>query len=226
MGFWRQANEEFSDIVHRMANNMKKMLHGHGLSAAEIRKRMAGIPAYKLSNYTDNKVFINSDHDENKRFPLHFITKPDALDFLETAKLHYDLERDWRIVDTPLSDVIDDETIRFVPDLLQIKNAIKEKGKEKDMPASDDKIFIGVPIFKTSEFTLEVTGEIFRPAFLRKEDLQERLAAMNISPEDSIEVGSLEETIQEMKDRSTSKSNDILFIGLGDTSWTWLHEHQ
>ncbi|KAL3628352.1 hypothetical protein CASFOL_027398 [Castilleja foliolosa] len=51
------------------------------------------------------------------------------------------------------------------------------------------------------------------------EDFQERLIAMSMSP-DTIEVASLEETIQEMMDSSTSKSNDILFVGYWDTRYT------
>ncbi|KAL3628361.1 hypothetical protein CASFOL_027407 [Castilleja foliolosa] len=230
----------FGNIVHQIGDSLKKKINSkkkidHGLSAGEIKRRMVGIPVYKLSTYSEDDICVISDDDDRKTVSFYFINKPDALDYFDMAKLYHNFGNDWRIFDTPLSDFIDQEgqrdlSIRLVPESSQIKNAIKEKEKEKDMPTStpDDNIniFTGVPVFKPSELRLHLskTGEHLRPAFLRKEDLQERLTAWDMST-DTIEVSSLEETIQEMKDSSTNKSNDILFIGgHGDTSWTWINE--
>ncbi|KAL3625155.1 hypothetical protein CASFOL_030609 [Castilleja foliolosa] len=58
------------------------------------------------------------------------------------------------------------------------------------------------------------TEELLCPAYLRMEDLLEGLNELQCSHA-TIEVTSLEETIKEMKNSSTNKSNDILFRGLG-----------
>ncbi|KAL3628346.1 hypothetical protein CASFOL_027392 [Castilleja foliolosa] len=210
-----------SDFLKTIQNI--KIKTDHALSAREIKRRMAGISVYKLSNYEDHNIFLKHQDDSSKDVSFYFISKPDALDFFDMAKLYHNFENDWRIFDTPLSKIIDKEGYeirRLVPELSQIKNAIEEKWKET---GTRDNFFTGVPVFMSNNLRPHRTrrGERLRLAFLRKEDLQERLNAMSISP-GTIKVASLEETIQEMKDSSTSKSNDILFVGYGDTSWTWL----
>ncbi|KAL3628354.1 hypothetical protein CASFOL_027400 [Castilleja foliolosa] len=180
MGCWGKANK-FCNIFHRIGNLLKKKRNSekkidHGLSAGEIKRRMVGIPVYKLSTYSEDDAFVISDHDDRKTVSFYFISKPDALDFFDTTKLHYDLGKDWRIFDTPLSDVYIllirkgkgfRVLARLVPESSQIKNAIEEK---KDMSASDDNIFTGVPVFKPSKLRLHATktGEKFCPAYLRK----------------------------------------------------------
>ncbi|KAL3628351.1 hypothetical protein CASFOL_027397 [Castilleja foliolosa] len=215
----------------KFCNSLKKKIDHHGLSAGKIKRRMVGIPVYKVSNYEERDALLVTD-EVTKAVSFYFISKPDALDFFDKIKLLENFIIDWRVFDTPLSNIIDeggDEgvAVRLVPESSQIKNAIEEKGRETGTP---DNIFAGVPVFMSSNLTLHLieTGERFRPAYLRKEDLQERLTAMGVSSS-TIKVSSLEETIHEMKDSSTSKSNDILFIGHGGTSYImgtiyWLHE--
>ncbi|KAL3628407.1 hypothetical protein CASFOL_027453 [Castilleja foliolosa] len=241
MGFLVNEAIKVWNIVLPIGNFLK-MIHNiiiketdHSLSADEIKRRMAGIYVYKLSNYKEGEererdarkeryehdIFIVSK-DDSKAVSFYFISKPDALDFFDKIKLSENYVNGWRIIDTPLSNIMDEEgdegvAVRLVPELSQIKNAIEEKWKET---GTRDNYFTGVPVFMSSNLRphLTRTGERLRLAFLRKlkEDLQERLTALGVSP-GTIKVVSLEETIQEMKDSSTSKSNDILFVGHGDT---------
>ncbi|GFP95117.1 protein tic 22-like chloroplastic [Phtheirospermum japonicum] len=183
--------------------------NGTALSSAEIKKRLAGISVYKVSNTSESICLLHND--VNRAIQLFFISGHDACDFLDDqVGVVDDLTKDpWKILDTPLCELADEfeagePPIRLVPVMSQVKSAIKSNYL---------KLYIG-------------EGKKYSPAFLRKEDLDSAryaLLAPNHINKDVIQVSTLEDIIKEMKDSSISKSNDVIFVGPG-ISRQWFHQ--
>ncbi|KAL8030657.1 hypothetical protein ABFX02_14G299400 [Erythranthe guttata] len=184
----------------------------------EIKKRMPAVPVYKVSNYTQGDVStVSTFSDTQAKF--YFITRPDARDYLRLTGHDPTV---FKVIDTPLSDVVDFEgygvPIRLVPDLSQVKNAIqvRKNRQNKHIASPDDDTFSGVPIFWCDTLTINSGKEpyLYHPAFLRKEDLDKALDKIQ-GPRGVVKVDSLEHMINEMKDSLTSKWNDKVIVAPG-----------
>ncbi|KAL9144441.1 hypothetical protein ABFS82_14G296700 [Erythranthe guttata] len=186
----------------------------YALSNTEIKNRLAEIPVYKLSNDSQDNIKGISEFGDRK-IGFYFLNKPDALNFKERIECSPDA----RIFDARLTEVIDFEgdpaPIRLIPELSEVKNAIQEK--KKHIAGFSDGVFAGVPVFQSDSLIVKGEGEQkYRPAFLRKTDLEKALAnAKAPKQRGTIQVAALEDIIQEMKDCSTSKWNDAVFVAPG-----------
>ncbi|KAL7085968.1 hypothetical protein ACP275_14G310100 [Erythranthe tilingii] len=221
----------FSNIIRAMPNrfasissssdNSRPISGGGGggaadyaLSNTEIKNRMAEIPVYKLSNDSQDKIEGISEFGDRK-IRFYFLNKPDALNFKERIECSPDA----RMFDARLTEVVDFEgdtaPIRLIPELSEVKNAIQEK--KKHIAGFPDGVFAGVPVFQSDRLIVKGEGEQkYRPAFLRKTDLEKALAnAKAPKQRGTIQVAALEDIIQEMKDCSTSKWNDAVFVAPG-----------
>ncbi|XP_012838282.1 PREDICTED: protein TIC 22-like, chloroplastic [Erythranthe guttata] len=187
----------------------------YALSNTEIKNRLAEIPVYKLSNDSQDNIKGISEFGDRK-IGFYFLNKPDALNFKERIECSPDA----RIFDARLTEVIDFEgdpaPIRLIPELSEVKNAIQEK--KKHIAGFSDGVFAGVPVFQSDSLIVKGEGEQkYRPAFLRKTDLEKALAnAKAPKQRGTIQVAALEDIIQEMKDCSTFKWNDVVFVPPGN----------
>ncbi|GER46358.1 protein TIC 22-like [Striga asiatica] len=203
----------------------------HALPTAEIKKRLAGIRAYKITDRCDTHVGLIG---KNRGIHLLYLGEQDAHSFLNSVEslgdkvdMHVD---DLRVYDTPITEIldvgVDDPPMKLVPELLQVKYAIEEIKKNSNENTADGS-FSGVPVFQSDGLAVDDgKGKRYRPCYLRKEDLEYARSAVLTKSDlmiDNIKVTSLEKIIQEMKDSSISKSNNILIAGPG-MSWRWFDE--
>ncbi|KAL9253261.1 TIC 22-like, chloroplastic-like protein [Drosera capensis] len=150
-----------------------------------------------------------------------------------------------KVVPVPLKQVfqlkVDGVAFRLVPEASQIVHALKEKLKEKEKEkvvlgfhpslchlqemgrtSSFDKTFSGIPIFESPNLTLMTKDKRYLPLFFRKEDLEkslqrarQRMSFSFPAREGDIQVAALEEIIEGMKDPSSSKWDDAVFVPPG-----------
>ncbi|KAH7521547.1 hypothetical protein FEM48_Zijuj07G0045100 [Ziziphus jujuba var. spinosa] len=96
-------------------------------------------------------------------------------------------------------------------------------GIERQKAGFPDDGFFGVPVFQSKSLILRSQKKNYRPAFFRKEDLEKSLERASgqqnqLNPAfrlGDIEVAVLEDVIKGMKESSTSKWSDVVFIPPG-----------
>ncbi|KAL8030661.1 hypothetical protein ABFX02_14G299600 [Erythranthe guttata] len=105
--------------------------------------------------------------------------------------------------------------IGLVPDMSDVKNALQER---KKAGFSSD-TFSGVPVFQSDALKMRVGGSPNSPspAFFRKADLEKALCNEKQTNIETglIQVTALEDIIQEMKDCSSSKWNNVILVPPG-----------
>ncbi|CAA0838930.1 Unknown protein [Striga hermonthica] len=175
----------------------KNNCNDQALPTAEIKKRLAGIRAYKITDrYNTNVACVG----ENRGIKLLYLGEQDAHSFLNSVEslgdkvyMHVD---DLRVYDTPITEIldvgVDDPPMRLVPELLQVKHAIESDGLSLD----------------------DGRGKRYCPCYLRKEDLEFTRSAV-LTKSDLL--------VDKIKDGSISKSNNIIIAGPG-MSWRWFDD--
>ncbi|XP_042459414.1 protein TIC 22-like, chloroplastic [Zingiber officinale] len=192
------------------------------LSMDAIQERLAGVPVYALSNAEEDFVLVSGVR-SGKNLGLFCFKEEDAEALLEQMRsMNVDMRQGAKVVPVALNKVfqlkVDGVALRFLPDSSQIANAIKVKEYEGH-PVYD---FPGVPIFQSRSLVLKSQDKKYRPAFFRKEDLDDSLRRASrqqrrLNPalrKGDIEVSVLEDIIAAMKENS-SKWDDIVFIPPG-----------
>ncbi|XP_042464827.1 protein TIC 22-like, chloroplastic [Zingiber officinale] len=187
-----------------------------------IQERLAGVPVYALSNAEEDFVLVSGVR-SGKNLGLFCFKEEDAEALLEQMRsMNVDMRQGAKVVPVALNKVfqlkVDGVALRFLPDSSQIANAIKVKEYEGH-PVYD---FPGVPIFQSRSLVLKSQDKKYRPAFFRKEDLDDSLRRASrqqrrLNPalrKGDIEVSVLEDIIAAMKENS-SKWDDIVFIPPG-----------
>jgi hypothetical protein len=198
------------------------------LPVSEIEERLAGVPVYALANAANEFVLVSStsagpDGHEGWRSPpalgLLCFRREDADALL--AQMDGDMRAGSSVVPVALNKVIqlksDGVAFRFLPDLSQVANAIKLI-EDEGLYARQG--FPGVPVFQSRSLVLMSDNKRYRPAFFRKEDLDNSLHRTSHDqqkPNPAVRIGdtqvsSLEDIIKTMKDSSSSKWDDIVFI--------------
>ncbi|GMN59731.1 hypothetical protein TIFTF001_028825 [Ficus carica] len=94
---------------------------------------------------------------------------------------------------------------------------------EREKAGISDDGFPGIPVFQSKSLILRSQKKSYRPAFFRKEDLEKSLLRASreqgrLNPgfrQGDIEVAVLEDVIKNMKESSTSKWDDVVFIPPG-----------
>uniref|UniRef100_A0A9I9DZ24 Protein TIC 22-like, chloroplastic n=2 Tax=Cucumis melo TaxID=3656 RepID=A0A9I9DZ24_CUCME len=193
------------------------------LSTEAIEERLAGIPVYALSNASEEFVLV-SGASTQKSLGFFCFKKDDAETLLQhigtmDPSAHYGS----KVVPVALNKVfqlhVNGVAFRLIPECSQVKNALTER-KKAGISADE---FSGVPVFQSKSLVLRSQNKSYRPAFFRKEDLENSLQSAcreqnQINPAlrpGDIQVAVFEEIIKGMKDNSISTWDDIVFIPPG-----------
>ncbi|KAF7849334.1 hypothetical protein BT93_L0968 [Corymbia citriodora subsp. variegata] len=193
------------------------------ISVEEIQERLAGVPVYALSNSSEEFVLV-SGVSTRKALGMFCFKEEDAEALLEQMKnMDPGMRSGSRVVPVALNKVfqlkLDGVAFRLIPELCQIKNAIKVR----QMEGLSDEAFLGVPVFQSRSLILKSQSRSYRPVFFRKEDLENSLLRASrqqnrlnpaFRPGD-IQVAVLEEIIKGMKESSNSTWDDVVFIPPG-----------
>lgn len=193
------------------------------LSTEAIEQRLEGVPVYALSNATDEFLLV-SGASTGKNLGLFCFKKEDAEALLhQVTAIDPLMPNGSKVVPVALNKVfqlkVNGVAFRLIPEFAQVKNALNEM--EKSGIPSDG--FFGVPIFQSRSLILKSQNKRYRPLFFRKEDLENSLEKASgqlnriksSTGQGDIEVAALEDVIKEMKENSTSKWDDVIFIPPG-----------
>ncbi|KAF0909286.1 hypothetical protein E2562_033601 [Oryza meyeriana var. granulata] len=199
------------------------------LPVAEIEERLAGVPVYALANSSQEFVLVSSASEGGgaraavpPALGLLCFRREDADALL--AQMDGDMAAGSTVVPVALNKVIqlksDGVAFRFVPDSSQVANAMKLMEDEGQYVNEG---FPGVPVFQSRSLVLMSDNKRYRPVFFRKEDLDNSLHRASRDQQKpnpavkmgDIQVSSLENIIKSMKDSSSSKWDDTVFIPPG-----------
>ncbi|OIT00244.1 PREDICTED: protein TIC 22-like, chloroplastic [Nicotiana attenuata] len=199
-------------------NSVKKQ----SLSTEAIEERLAGVPVYALSNASEEFVLV-SGVSTGKNLGLFCFSEADAEALRQQMEsMDPTMRNGSRVVPVALNKVfqlkVDGVAFRLIPEASQVKNAIKER----ERTGTSDESFYGVPVFQSRSLILRSQNKRYRPVFFRKEDLENSLlrasqqqGRLNPALKGDIQVAVLEDIIQGMKDTSTSKWDDVVFVPPG-----------
>lgn len=189
------------------------------------------MPVYALANSAQEFVLVSSAFGGEGRggaakqpaaLGLLCLRREDADALLE--QMDGDMRAGSTVVPVALNKVIQLKSngvaFRFVPDSSQVANAIKLMEDEGQFVNEG---FPGVPVFQSRSLVLMSDNKRYRPVFFRKEDLDNslyRASRDHQKPNPAIRIGdtqvsSLEDIIKSMKDSSSSKWDDAVFIPPG-----------
>eukprot|EP00245_Coleochaete_scutata_P011651 TRINITY_DN435_c0_g1_i1.p1 TRINITY_DN435_c0_g1~~TRINITY_DN435_c0_g1_i1.p1 ORF type:complete len:347 (-),score=70.33 TRINITY_DN435_c0_g1_i1:350-1255(-) len=195
------------------------------MTTEQVSKRLDGVPVYTVSNASSEFVLI-SDLNSQKSLGIFCFRHEDAEALLMQVKdREPGLGRGARVVAVSLDKVyqLNAEGIafRFLPDPLQVKNALEARTKAGDA----GRAFDGVPVFQSDNLILRSNNHRFCPIFFCKEDLERALrkafkAQQRINPSmrvnTEIQVGSFEDVLKRMESSEEDSGwGDIVFIPPG-----------
>ncbi|KAL2489807.1 protein TIC [Forsythia ovata] len=201
------------------------------MSDEEIVKHFCRVPVH-YSRFSDGEAkLMISPKDPMKSFLGFFFDKADAMAFMDTpSEFGIDPHADSEPLDVAIDFNMANGIVKFIPEASEVKNALQVK-KKAGLP---HKNLSGVPVFESKNLSicqdyLRLTNEGClnqrRPVFFKKEDLEKSLAKARaeshdgrsniIDLETQIEVASLEDIVQAMKDSSTSEWNNVYFAHPG-----------
>ncbi|CBI19527.3 unnamed protein product, partial [Vitis vinifera] len=192
---------------------------GVALSSDHVAKSLAGTAVYTVSN-SNNEFVLISDPNGIKSIGLLCFRQEDAEAFLAQVQSRTrELRSQARVVPISLDQVymlkVEGIAFRFLPDPVQIKNALELK-------AADIKSgFDGVPVFQSDLLVVKKKNRRYCPIYFQKEDIVKELSKVSRSSRgpgvtQHIMVGSLEDVLRKME---TSEKNsgweDLIFIPPG-----------
>ncbi|XP_027080526.1 protein TIC 22-like, chloroplastic [Coffea arabica] len=187
-----------------------------------IEERLTGVPVYALSNSSEEFVLVSGEN-TGRNLGLFCLNEADAKALLHQMQSMDPSMRDGsKVVAVALNKVfqlkVDGVAFRLIPEASQVQNAIKERKKS----GAYDESFFGVPVFQSKSLILRTQDKRYRPVFFRKEDLIKSLNRATryerLNPafrEGEIQVAVFEDIIRGMKDDSSSKWDDVVFIPPG-----------
>ncbi|XVE94881.1 hypothetical protein REPUB_Repub02eG0048100 [Reevesia pubescens] len=147
------------------------------LSPAQVAKTLAGTSVYTVSN-SNNEFVLISDPNGAKSIGLLCFRQEDAEAFLAQVRLRRrELRSNAKVVPLTLDQVyslkVEGIAFRFLPDPIQIKNALELK-------ASDIKSgFDGVPVFQSDLLVVRKKNKRFCPIYFNKEDIEKELSKVS-----------------------------------------------
>ncbi|XP_022761824.1 protein TIC 22-like, chloroplastic isoform X2 [Durio zibethinus] len=204
-------------VFARIADSSKTQIYlskksGAAMSTEAIEERLAGIPVYALSNSEGEFLLVSGVWNKISLGLLCF-KKEDAEALLERMKSIDPGMRKERskVVAVALNKVfelkVDGAALRLIPELTQIKNALREREKAG---FSDDS-FPGVPVFQSRSLVLRAENKSYRPCFFRKEDLEQSLLRA------SRQQNQLNPAVRpgDIQDSSMTTWDDVVFIPPG-----------
>ncbi|XP_021745908.1 protein TIC 22-like, chloroplastic [Chenopodium quinoa] len=195
----------------------------YGMSNEAIEERLAGIAVYALSNSNEEFVLVSGKKSKNS-LALFCLKEEDADTLLDQMRLmDPNMRRGASVVPVALNKVfqlkVNGVAFRLIPEASEVKNALKERQKA----GISEEEFLGVPVFQSRSLILSSDKRKYRPVFFRKEDLENSLLKAStlqgrLNPtyrQGDIEVAVLEDIIKGMKDDSSRKWDDVIFIPPG-----------
>ncbi|XP_027092771.1 protein TIC 22, chloroplastic-like [Coffea arabica] len=188
------------------------------LSSDHVAKTLAGTSVYTVSN-SNNEFVLISDPDGAKSIGLLCFRREDAEAFLAQVRSRREAVRGGtKVVPIALEQVymlkVEGIAFRFLPDPVQIKNALELKAS--DVMSGFD----GVPVFQSDLLVVKRKNKRYLPIYFRKEDLEKELlmVASRRGPAASqhILVGNLENVLRKMEmSERNSGWEDLIFIPPG-----------
>lgn len=188
------------------------------LSPDHIAKTLAGTAVYTVSN-SNNEFVLISDPSGVKSIGLLCFRREDAEAYLAQVRLRKrELRSAARVVPITLDQVhmlkVEGIAFRFLPDPVQIKNALELKAA--DITSGFD----GVPVFQSDLLVVKRKNKRYCPIYFRKEDIEGELSKVRASRgpgvSQHIVVGSLEDVLRKMEmSEKNSGWEDLIFIPPG-----------
>lgn len=162
-------------------------------------------------------MLISDPNNGAKSIGLLCFRKEDAEAFLAQVQARRrELRSQAKIVPISLDQVymlkVEGISFRFLPDPVQIKNALELKASETKTG------FDGVPVFQSDLLVVKKKNKRYCPIYFRKEDIEKELslrASRGRGPQ-NIMVGSLEDVLKKMEiSEKNSGWDDLIFIPPG-----------
>ncbi|XP_074579286.1 protein TIC 22, chloroplastic [Curcuma longa] len=199
------------------------------LSADYVAKTLAGTAVYTVSNSNNEFVLISDPNNSFRSLGILCFRQEDAQTLLAQVKLRQPiLGRGAKVVPITLDQVymlkVEGIAFRFLPDPLQIKNALTLR------PVGISNGFDGVPVFQSDLLIVKKKNKRYCPIYFQKEDIERELLKASKASRGSglyqnIMVGSLEDVLKkmEMNDKN-SGWDDLIFIPPGKSYTEHINE--
>ncbi|KAH7567416.1 hypothetical protein ACOSP7_010707 [Xanthoceras sorbifolium] len=188
------------------------------LSTDYVAKTLAGTAVYTVSN-SNNEFVLISDPNGAKSIGLLCFRQEDAEAFLAQVRLRKrELRSQAKVVPITLDQVymlkVEGIAFRFLPDPVQIKNALELKAADISTG------FDGVPVFQSDLLVVKKKNKRYCPVYFQKEDIEQELSKVRTlrgsGVSQHIMVGSLEDVLKKMEmSEKNSGWEDLIFIPPG-----------
>ncbi|KAH9320920.1 hypothetical protein KI387_015559, partial [Taxus chinensis] len=172
------------------------------LSEHYVSKTLRGVDVYTVCNVKNEFVLV-SDPTGQKSLGLLCFRQEDAKALLAQVQRQPGLSRGAKVLPLSLDKVyslkVEGIAFRFVPDPVEVRNALEMKSKDRLIH------FDGVPVFQSDLVTVWKDNRRFCPLYFRKEDLDRDILifARNISKSSQLSseimVGSFEAALKKME---------------------------
>ncbi|XP_020681783.1 protein TIC 22, chloroplastic isoform X1 [Dendrobium catenatum] len=192
------------------------------LSADYVARTLAGTAVYTVGNANNEFVLVSDPNNGARSLGLLCFREEDAQALLTQVQLRQPiLGRGARVVPINLDQVyllkVEGIAFRFLPDPLQIKNALELKFADRSRG------FDGVPVFQSELLVIKKKNRRYCPIYFQKEDLERELLKVTRGPRgpslsQHIMVGSLEDVLKKMESQVNDKNSgweDLIFIPPG-----------
>uniref|UniRef100_A0A1D1XNF5 Protein TIC 22, chloroplastic n=1 Tax=Anthurium amnicola TaxID=1678845 RepID=A0A1D1XNF5_9ARAE len=196
------------------------------LTPEHVARTLAGTRVYTVSNSSNEFVLISDPSNSLKSLGLLCFRQEDAQSLLAQVQLRQPvLGRGARVVPITLDQVymlkVEGIAFRFLPDPLQIKNALELKSADRS------KGFDGVPVFQSELLVIKKKNKRYCPIYFQKEDIERELlkaskVSRGLGVSQHVVVGSLEDVLKKMEmNDENSGWEDLIFVPPGKS----LSEH-
>ncbi|OAY71311.1 Protein TIC 22, chloroplastic [Ananas comosus] len=199
------------------------------LSPEAVARTLTGTAVYTVSNSNNEFVLISDPNNSLRSLGLLCFRQEDAQSLLSQVQLRQPvLGKGARVVPITLDQVymlkVEGIAFRFLPDPLQIKNALELKSSDLS------KGFDGVPVFQSDLLVIKKKNRRYCPIYFQKEDIERELLKVSKASRGSgfsqqIMVGSLEDVLKKMEiNDKNSGWDDLIFIPPGKSYTQHINE--
>ncbi|KAH7523617.1 hypothetical protein FEM48_Zijuj06G0030900 [Ziziphus jujuba var. spinosa] len=201
------------------------------LSSDHVAKTLAGTAVYTVSN-SNNEFVLISDPNGAKSIGLLCFRQEDAEAFLAQVRSRKrELRSQAKVVPITLDQVymlkVEGIAFRFLPDPVQIKNALEAAivtyaTMNYHLKATDIRSgFDGVPVFQSDLLVAKKKNKRYCPIYFTKEDIEKELSKVSRASKgpgvsQNIMVGSLEDVLRKMERSEKNLGwEDLIFVPPG-----------
>ncbi|CAN8327204.1 unnamed protein product [Cochlearia groenlandica] len=206
----------FASVSQSNPSSSSTSVTSNTLNPSHVAKALSGTSVFTVSN-TNNEFVLISDPTGDKSIGLLCFREEDAEAFLAQARLRRrELKTNAKVVPINLDQVyllkVEGISFRFLPDPIQIKNALQLKS------SSNKNGFDGVPVFQSELLVVKKKNKRYCPVYFSKEDIERELSKQTRGSrvDQQIMVGSLEDVIRKMESSERNSGwEDVIFIPPG-----------